>query len=258
MKALLWMAISQVIVHTLAVETVTPSSDEILARLERETNRRHVLLKQYSGSRQYTMQNPRFSKQAAVAVLMNYRQVEGARFTVLTRSGSETLNGIIDQVLTSEAGASLPAESARHQITSANYRVHLLGTEAAGGRTCYVLALAPRIKNQFLIVGKAWVDAETYAVVRMEGQYAASMSILVGAPRMSEDFVEVHGFWLPGHVRSVTSSLLLGPTELDIFFSNYQLDQDLASTRKPEGAYTAPESGHLQQPDADHHNYHDI
>jgi hypothetical protein len=37
---------------------------------------------------------------------------------------------------------------------------------------------------------------------------------------------EYSGFWLPGHVRSVTSSLLLGPTKLDISFSNYQLDHD--------------------------------
>jgi hypothetical protein len=50
----------------------------------------------------------------------------------------------------------------------------------------------------------------------LKGQFAASLSILVGAPRISEEFVEVDGFWLPEHVRSVTSSFLLGPTELDI------------------------------------------
>jgi hypothetical protein len=65
----------------------------------------------------------------------------------------------------------------------------------------------------------------------LEGQFAASISMLVGAPHFSEEFVEVQGFWLPGHVRSVTSSFLLGPTELDIRFSNYQLDQDSASLR---------------------------
>jgi hypothetical protein len=47
---------------------------------------------------------------------------------------------------------------------------------------------------------------------------------MIGAPRISEDFIEVQGFWMPGHVRSVASSLLLGPTELDILFSNYQFD----------------------------------
>ncbi|MGA3042347.1 MAG: hypothetical protein ABSF54_16310 [Bryobacteraceae bacterium] len=217
------------LIPTLTAGPVAPSSDEILARVESENNRRHFLLKEYSGSRQYTLQNERFGKQAAVAVRMRYRRAEGERYTVIRRSGSDKLGGIIDKVLASEAGASLPQENARHEITSANYRVRLLGTEVAAGRSCYVLELAPRMRARLLIVGRAWVDAGSYAVVRIEGQFAASLSILVGAPRISEEFVEVDGFWLPEHVRSVTSSFLLGPTELDILFSNYQLDRDSSS-----------------------------
>jgi hypothetical protein len=213
----------------LTAGSLTPSTDEILARVESENNRRHTQLKEYLGSRRYTLQNVRFGKEAAVMVLMSYRQAEGERYTVLMRSGSDKLNAIIDRVLASEAGASLPPENARHQITSANYRVRLLGREAAAGRSCYVLELAPKVKNRYLIVGKAWVDAESYAVVRIEGQFSASLSMLIGAPHISEEFVEVQGFWLPEHVRSVTSSFLLGPTELDIRFSNYQLDRDFAS-----------------------------
>jgi hypothetical protein len=216
------------IVPALAAASLAPSSDEILAGIESENHRLHVLLKEYSASRQYALENQRFGKKAAVAVLMSYRQVEGEHYTVLTRSGSDRLAGIIDKVLASEAGASLPPENARHAITSVNYRVRLLGTEVAAGRSCYVLELAPRIKNRFLIVGKAWVDTGSYAVVRIEGQFAASISMLVGAPFISEEFAEVHGFWLPVHVRSVTSSFLLGPTELDISFSNYQIDRDAA------------------------------
>ena len=229
MKLLLAFAISQALIRTLTADSVPLSSEEILARIESENNRRHDLLKAYSGSRQYILQNLRFGKQAAVAVLMSYRRVEGQRYTVLTRSGSDKLNGIIDKVLASEAGATVPPEKARNQITASNYRVRLLGTEVAAGRICYVLELTPRIKNRFLIVGKAWVDAGSYAVVRIEGRFAASISILVGAPRISEEFIEVQGFWLPGHVRSVSSTFLLGATELDILFTNYQLDQDSAA-----------------------------
>ena len=228
MKLFLAFAISQALIRTLTADTVAPSGDEILARLESENNRRRILLKAYSGSRQYTLQNLRFGKQAAVGVLMSYRRAEGQRYTVLTRSGSDKLNGIIDKVLASEAGESLPPENARNQITSANYRVLLLGTEVAAGRSCYVLELAPRIKSRYLIVGKAWVDAGSYAVVRIEGRFASSISLLVGTPRISEEFIEVHGFWLPGHVRSVTTTFLLGATELDILFSDYQLDQESA------------------------------
>jgi hypothetical protein len=216
-------------VRAFAADSLPATSDEILARVEAEIARHHVLLKEYSVSRQYTMENFRFGKQAAVAVLMSYRLVDGERYTVLTRSGSDKLNSIIDQVVASEATASAPAENARHQITAANYRARLLGSEIAGGRRCYVLDLAPRFKNRFLIVGKVWVDAESYGVVRIEGQFAASMSMLVGTPHISEEFAEVNSFWLPAHVRSVTSSFLLGLTELNILFTNYQFDREQAS-----------------------------
>jgi hypothetical protein len=217
-------AVLQALSGSVAGDSVTPSADEILTRIEGENNRRHLLLKEYSGSRQYTIYNSRFGKQAAASVLMNYRQIDGERYTVLTRSGSDQLNSIIDKVLASEADASLPSEKGRHEITAANYRVRLLRTEAAAGRNCYVLELAPTSKSRFLIAGQAWVDAGSFAVVRLEGQFAASHSVLLGAPRIVEDYIEVNGFWLPGHVRSLTSSWLLGATELDIVFSEYRLD----------------------------------
>lgn len=224
MKRNLMLAVSLTLIRGLTADPVAPSGEEILARMETETGRRQDLLKQYSGSRRYTLQNLRFGKEAAVGVEMNYRAPDGERYTVLTQSGSDKLIGIINTVLASEARASVPPENALHQVSAANYRVRLLGTESIGDRRCYVLGLTPRMKGKYLIVGKVWVDAESFGTVRIDGRFAASISMLVGAPQLREEFVEVNGFWLPGHVRSVTSSFLLGPTELDIVFSNYQLD----------------------------------
>jgi hypothetical protein len=92
--------------------------------------------------------------------------------------------------------------------------------------------LAPKIKNRYLIAGKAWIDASSYGIVRIEGRFAGSISILVGAPLIIEEYSEVHGFWLPSHVRSVASSFLLGLTELDIRFFDYQLNQDSTSPQE--------------------------
>jgi negative regulator of sigma E activity len=229
MKRNLILAILLSLVPGLIADQVAPSSEEILARMETETGRRHDLLKQYSGSRRYTLQNTRFGKEAEVGIEMRYHEPDGERYTVVTQSGSDKLIGIINTVLTSEARASKSPENAQHQVSAANYRVRLLGTEILAGRRCYVLGLTPRLKSRYLIVGKAWVDSESFGTVRIEGRFATSISMLVGAPQLREDFVEVNGFWLPGHVRSVTSSFLLGPTELDIVFSNYQVHTESAS-----------------------------
>jgi hypothetical protein len=219
-------AISLALLHGLSADPAPPTCDEILARVEAENGRRHDKLKEYRGSRHYTLLNARFGKEAAVSVAMKYRELEGERYTVLTQSGSARLIGIINTVLASEARASVPLEISRHQISAANYRVRLLGMETIEGRICYVLALAPKNNSRYLIVGKAWVDAENFGTVRIDGQFAASISVLIGAPHLREEFVEVNGFRLPGHVRSTTSSLLLGPTELDIVYSNYQTEPD--------------------------------
>jgi hypothetical protein len=232
MKRCLVLAILLAPIHGLPADVVLPvlpSGDEILHRVESANGRRRDLLKRYTGSRQYTLQNERFGKEAAVGIEMKYHEPDGERYTVLTQAGSDKLIGIINTLLVSEARASAPPENARHQVNAANYRVRLLGMDVVEGRTCYVLALTPRTKSRFLIVGKAWVDAQSFGTVRIDGQFAASISLLVGTPRLREDFVEVNGFWLPGHVRSVTSSFLLGPTELNIVFSNYQVDADSAS-----------------------------
>jgi hypothetical protein len=219
MKLLLALAMWQ----TLTGDTTALSAAEILARVEAANTRSHEVLKQYSVSRQYTLQNSRFGKQATAAAVMTYRQPAGERFTVTSRSGSGKLNGILDEVMASESAASVPPERAHHDISAANYGVRLLGTEFVNGHNCYVLELAPKVRSRFLIAGKAWVDASDYGVLRLSGQYAASMSVLVGAPHLDEDFIELQGFWLPGHVRSITNSVLLGPTELEIVFSNYRI-----------------------------------
>src|SRR3954453_24185687 len=191
MKSRLVLAIFLVLVLRDGLPAEPESSgDQILVRMESENGRRHDLLKGYSGSRRYTLQNARFGKEAAVGIEMKYRDPDGESYLVLTQSGSDKLIGIINTVLASEARASMPPEHARHQITAANYRVRLLGTNVVEGRNCYVLALTPKLKSRFLIVGRAWVDTESFGTVRIDGQFAASISILLGAPRLREEFVE--------------------------------------------------------------------
>src|SRR5207302_10675501 len=104
-----------------AADPAESSASEILARIESQNNRRDLVLKRYSASGQYILRNQRLGKRATVNVVMNYRDSDGQRYTILTRSGSDKLNGIIDKVIASERAASLPPQLALHQMNSANY-----------------------------------------------------------------------------------------------------------------------------------------
>jgi hypothetical protein len=201
----------------------TPSGNDILKRVAAMFNERRAAMPEYTGVRHYTLRNLRFGLQATTTVRMTYTTTAGKRFTVLARSGSDRLNAIIDRLLESESRASRPEEDARHAITPANYAAGTVGLDTLGGRRCYVLELKPRAKNKFLIKGRAWVDAATYGVVRLEGRPAAGLSWWVGEPRISEDFAEVGGFWFPAHMRSECSSLMLGTSHLEIAYTEYQV-----------------------------------
>jgi hypothetical protein len=207
-----------------------PSSEEILARVANTATKRHAI--SYSGLREYKLRNVRFAKEAKVVVHEMYRPGEGKQFTVLERSGSTRLIGIVEKLLASEAEASRPQKRFDNGINPANYEARLRGTGTIAGRACYVIDLKAKHKSKYLINGTLWVDPNSYGMVRMEGSTAASISMWLGAPQIVEEFSEVAGLWLPSRTRSVSSGMLLGTSELEIRYTGYQvMDVDTVATR---------------------------
>jgi hypothetical protein len=204
-----------------AASGAAPSGEEILARVaDNSTQRRSV---GYSGLRRYNLRNIRFLKEATVSVGLTYRPGEGKHFTILERSGSVKLTAIVERLLTSEAEASRPTKLADHQISPANYTTRLRGTETTAGRLCYVIELTPKYKSKYLIKGTIWIDYSSYGIVRLDGSTAASISMWVGTPQITEEFSEVAGLWLPTYTRSVSSGFLLGTSELEIHHTDYRV-----------------------------------
>jgi len=199
--------------------TLGASSDEILARVADSGINRPAIA--YSGLREYRLRNIRFAKEATVSVQVNYYPDLGTKYTVLERSGSTKLSEIVEKLLASEADVSRPGKLAEYEFSQANYQACLRGTKTISERTCYVLDLVPKHKSKYLIRGTAWVDRTSYAVVRLEGVTAASVSIWVGAPHILLDFSDIGGVWLPTHMVAVSSGLLLGKSELEIRYTDY-------------------------------------
>jgi hypothetical protein len=52
----------------------------------------------------------------------------------------------------------------------------MVGYESTALRRMYVLALEPKNKSKFLFRGRIWVDADDFAVVRVEAEPAKSPS----------------------------------------------------------------------------------
>jgi outer membrane lipoprotein-sorting protein len=57
----------------------------------------------------------------------------------------------------------------RSRIIPENYAFEMLGIEHVDGRLAYLVAIAPKTPNKYVMRGRIWIDAEDYAVVRIEG-----------------------------------------------------------------------------------------
>jgi len=205
-----------------ATMITAPSSEEILARVADTNARRHVIA--YSGIREYRLINVRFAKEATVVARMIHRPGEGKHFTVLKRSGSAALTEIVERLLVSEADASVAAKRGDHEISSANYRSYVRGIEIIAGRACYAIHLMPKRKSRYLIEGTLWVDPATYGVVRLQGSPSGSVSMWLSKPYVTQEFSDIGGWWLPSRTRSFSSGRLLGTSELEIRYTDYQIN----------------------------------
>ncbi len=197
------------------------TSDDILARVSDISSRGLAI--SYSGRREYRLRNLRFSKEATVLVRMTYRPDEGKQFEILKSSGTSALTRIVERILQSETEQSRPPRTSSDEIGPSNYSADLEGMETVGGRLCYVIGLKPKRKDKYLLDGRLWVDSETFAAVRLQGLTATSVSMWVGTPRITEEFRQIGGLTLPSHLQSMSSTIWLGTSELEVRYLDYQV-----------------------------------
>ena len=90
------------------------------------------------------------------------------------------------------------------------------GTETLKGRLFYVPALLPRRSGKYLLQGRARIDVESYAVIKIEGRPTASFSFRVGEPLIIRQFEQVKGTWFMASSPTAFRTRLFGTSELTI------------------------------------------
>jgi hypothetical protein len=104
-----------------------------------------------------------------------------------------------------------------------NYRFALLGYTSTPTGPCYILSVEPLTKNKLLYRGRIWVDAQDFAVVRIEAAPAKSPSFWTKESRIEQVYSKVGDFWLPASNRSSSTIRLGGHAELTINYHDYQI-----------------------------------
>lgn len=198
------------------------TAPEIVDRMVRADNERLGALAGYTGVRRYHFQNKKSGKQAEVTTRMTCDTAGVKTFEVISESGSGFVRShILRKMIDAEREASQKGERQQSRIIPENYEFNLVGTEDLDGRTNYVLEVSPKTRNKFLIRGRIWVDAEDFAVARVEGQPAKNPSVWIRSVKVVQRYGRNGQFWLPAKNESTAQARIFGATEVVIEYSDY-------------------------------------
>jgi hypothetical protein len=207
-----------------------PDVKTIVSQMEERNRRRETLLHGYTVERTYKVENKRINKAAKATATMIFLMPGEKLFEVHSYAGfGFMLRGVIDRILETERLNATPEQRPKSSIASSNYEFEWVAAEEMNGRLQYVLHARPRRKGQLLFDAKVWIDAEDFAVTRIEGRPAKNPSFWTRKVEFLHEYGKLGPFWLPIRNHSVSQILFFGQSTTDLEYFNYRINPpDLA------------------------------
>ncbi|HLZ41991.1 MAG TPA: outer membrane lipoprotein-sorting protein [Candidatus Sulfotelmatobacter sp.] len=202
------------------------STEEIVERLVQRNLERARALTAYEGSRVYRLEYHGFpsARSAEMIVDVKYRSPGTKEFTIRSETGSRLIiDRVFHKLLQSEKEALTEENQAHVALNTENYRFTLIGFETTLTDSCYVLSVEPRTKDKLLYRGQIWVDAQDFAVVRIEATPAKNPSFWTKETKIKQHYGKVGDFWLPVSNESSSVIRLGGQADLTIDYRDYQI-----------------------------------
>lgn len=211
------------------------SGDVVISKMDAVIRARFENIQGYTATEHYAVyRNGSTTPSAEKTVLAIYEKSKGIRYTTISKGGSSIFqNRVIEPSLRAETQIYDPAMRGQLMLTTDNYEI---GVEPArsfiGTQDCVVLDVKAREANVYLINGKAWVDAKTYLLARVQGTQSKSSSLWAGTPLITRDFTNVNGFAMVTHEKIEAHNFLLGQTVEEIEYKDYKVVGDAKSAVK--------------------------
>lgn len=201
----------------------TPTVGEIVHNLELRNQARSNALRQFEGTRTYTIRYYGFPSQSAeMVVTLAYRAPSTKNFKIISQKGSRLiLDHVLKKMIESEREAA--QDPGRTALSSTNYNFSLAGVEPLPEGNCYVLDVSPKTNNKFLYRGKIWVDANDFAVVKIEAEPAQNPSFFINRTEVHHRYKKIDNFWLPAENRTTSYMRFGGHAELSIEYQQYKI-----------------------------------
>lgn len=218
--------------HVVAAQAA-PTAEEVVATMFAHDTLREASSGGYTGSREYVLDNHLFQKRAQMLVRVTCEGNGTKHFEVLSENGWKSASKhVLRQMLVSESDSSRPDTRPRTRVTSDNYTFRMIEKAMLDGRMAYVIEAIPRRQDKSLFRGRIWVDAEDYALARVEGEPAKNPSFWTRKVHFVQQYHKAGTFWFPMQTTSVTDARVFGTTDVSIRYFDYKpsLDQPSSST----------------------------
>jgi hypothetical protein len=214
--------------------------DMVVDNLVRRNEERAQALRSAESTRIYHLAYRGFpsDREAEMTVRAVYTSPSTKDFEVLSQTGSKIiLDRVFKKLLEGEQEAAQPSMHDRTLVNRANYDFDLVRYEPSTDGGQYVLKLTPKSKNKYLYRGQIWVDADDFAITRIEAEPAQNPSFWTKKSEIHHEYVKVQGFWLPARNQSISYIRLGGRATLTIEYKDYKLNRgaDSAAVSVPAG-----------------------
>ncbi|HEY3973658.1 MAG TPA: hypothetical protein VGM18_11675 [Candidatus Sulfotelmatobacter sp.] len=200
--------------------------DEIVSGMVERNLERARALSAYEGTRIYRLEYRGFlsSHSAEMVVDVKYRSPGTKEFSIRSEKGSKVIiDRVFSRMLQTEQDALSQENQNRIALNPNNYRFTLAGSESTPTGPAYVLIVEPLNDNKLLYRGRIWVDAEDFAVVRVEGSPAKNPSFWTKETKIEQIYAKVGNFWLPAANQSSSDIRLGGHANFTIEYRDYQV-----------------------------------
>jgi hypothetical protein len=217
--------VEAIISHVEAVQAANPSR-----------SRAYILTREYKFFQGKEGNDPK----AQVTAEITFLPPSTKTFRIVNAEGSGRGEAVVKHMLENEAEM---AKDVRNiEVSRNNYSFRLDSVQQMDGRRCYVLAMSPKRRDHGLLDGKAWVDAETYRVMQVEGTPAKSPSWWLHKTYVTMSFGELNGLWLPVRTQGIAEVRLFGTYVLASRAVRQEQPQEVvAMNRKPSRSHARPQ-----------------
>jgi hypothetical protein len=200
-----------------------PSGDVVAARMMARDTQRQALVAGYQGMRRYILDNELTHKHAEILVHIECGADGIKHFELVSQSGWKgAYRHVVSKMLESEAEASHPDVRSKIRLSSENYEFHMLRSALLDDRMDYLLEVTPRRREQRLFEGRVWIDAQDYAVARIEGEPARNLSFWIRSVHFTHTYQKSGPIWFPAATESTTVVRIFGATTLTIDYFDYK------------------------------------